>query len=171
MLYKLTNTFSDVSYSRITVNVVDNANFNSPSVIPVDPRASSVALPQIHIDESSAVLMCLDQIESATSTTTISSPTISISHSGNLISGVSTTTADNVRTYSGSSTVVRDQSANIIISAISGTLIRNGLSKYLRVRVTGTGDGISNCANGTSRVIELRPFIIEFIEQLRVVLD
>jgi hypothetical protein len=171
MLYKLTNTFSDVSYSRLTVNVVDNADFSAPSVIPVDPQASSVDLPLLHFLDNSAVLMCLDQLETAASATSISSPNISFSHSGALISGVSTSTADNVRSYSGSSTVVRDQSAKVRVAANSGRLLPNGQSKFIRIRVASTADGSSSCANGTSRVIELRPFGLEFKMTITIPVD
>jgi hypothetical protein len=171
MLYKLTDAFNQVSYSNLTITVVDDAEFNVPTILPVDPRVSSVNLPQLHIADNSAVLMCLDQLESATSTTTISSPTISISNSGDLVSGVSTSIANNVRNFSGSSTVVRDQTSKIRVSANSGRLLPDGESKFVRIRVTSTSDGSSNCANGSSRVVELKPFGLDTKKVIEVRLD
>lgn len=171
MLYKLTDAFNQVSYSNLTINVVDEVEFNAPTILPVDPRVSSVNLPQLHIADNSAVLMCLDQLESATSTTTISSPTISISNSGDLVSGVSTSIANNVRNFSGSSTVVRDQTSKIRVSANSGRLLPDGESKFVRIRVTSTSDGSSNCANGSSRVVELKPFGLDTKKVIEVRLD
>lgn len=174
MLYKVTDAFNSVSYSNLTVNVVSEVDLKAPSVIAVDPRATSVTLPTMPINQSTNVLLCFDQVASATATSTsaaVSPANISFSPTGTLVESVTTSTADNVRTFSGPRDSVANQTGQILVSSTSGALVPLGASKYIRLRAASTDDGTVSCSTGTVFVIELRPFELEFTQVLDIFLD
>jgi hypothetical protein len=88
--FRITNTFGDTSDADATFNMVDDLTQTAPTIIPVDPRAQFVDLPQIDILGSSVskALLCYRQSQSngtdlssghslATTVRTTSSNTIS----------------------------------------------------------------------------------------------
>lgn len=166
VVYRVTDPYTQQSESNITATVVGEATQRMPSVIPVDPRATTINLPANTLGVASNVLMCFEQVANASGDAISGSPTMTFGHSS-LQSGVTAGTSGNARTYSGTLANVQTQSGLIQITNSGGAVVPTA-SKFVKVSVSNTADGSSVCSNGTSRVVELRPLDLDGKRQVQV---
>ena len=176
--FRVTNSNNDTADADATFNVVADLTQTAPTIIPVDPRALFVDLPQIDILGSSVskVLLCYRQSQS-------NGTDLSSGHS--LATTVRTTSSNTISNDGSTSEVsINGTIANVETSSISvritnsngGAVLDSNTSKYLRVRVSGDDDlSADNCANGSSadqsKVIELKPVELETTRRLDVNVD
>ncbi|MFM1825703.1 MAG: hypothetical protein RLZZ37_338 [Actinomycetota bacterium] len=176
--FRITNTFGDTSDADATFNIVDDLTQTAPTIIPVDPRAPFVDLPQIDILGSSVskALLCYRQSQS-------NGTDLSSGHS--LVTTVRTTSSNTISNDASTSEVsINGTIANVETSSSSiritnsngGAVLDSNTSKYLRVRVSGDDDlSADNCTNGSStdqsKVIELRPVVLETTRKIDINVD
>jgi hypothetical protein len=176
--FRVTNSNNDTADADATFNVVADLTQIAPTIIPVDPRALFVDLPQIDILGSSVskVLLCYRQSQS-------NGTDLSSGHS--LATTVRTTSSNTISNDGSTSEVsINGTIANVETSSISvritnsngGAVLDSNTSKYLRVRVSGDDDlSADNCTNGSSadqsKVIELKPVELETTRRLDVNVD
>lgn len=176
--FRITNTFGDTSDADATFNIVDDLTQIAPTIIPVDPRAPFVDLPQIDILGSSVskALLCYRQSQS-------NGTDLSSGHS--LTTSVRTTSSNTISNDASTSEVsINGTIANVETSSSSiritnsngGAVLDSNTSKYLRVRVSGDDDlSADNCTNGSSadqsKVIELRPVVLETTRKIDINVD
>jgi hypothetical protein len=177
--FRITNTFGDTSDADATFNMVDDLTQTAPTIIPVDPRAQFVDLPQIDILGSSVskALLCYRQSQSngselASGHSLVS--TVRTNYSNTLTNDGSTSELSingTIANVESSSSWVR------ITNSTSGrAVLDSNTSKYLRVRVSGDDDlSTDSCANGSSadqsKVIELKPVQLETTRNLNINVD
>jgi hypothetical protein len=177
--FRITNTFGDTSDADATFNIVDDLTQTAPTIIPVDPRARFVDLPQIDILGSSVskALLCYRQSQSngselASGHSLVS--TVRTNYSNTLTNDGSTSELSingTIANVESSSSWVR------ITNSTSGrAVLDSNTSKYLRVRVSGDDDlSTDSCANGSSadqsKVIELKPVQLETTRNLNINVD
>jgi len=177
--FRITNTFGDTSDADATFNIVDDLTQTAPTIIPVDPRAQFVDLPQIDILGSSVskALLCYRQSQSngselASGHSLVS--TVRTNYSNTLTNDGSTSELSingTIANVESSSSWVR------ITNSTSGrAVLDSNTSKYLRVRVSGDDDlSTDSCANGSSadqsKVIELKPVQLETTRNLNINVD
>lgn len=169
LVYRVTDPFAEQSESNITASVVGEATQRLPSVIPVDPRATTINMPANTLGVATNVLMCFEQVANAAGAALSGSPTMSFSESSTQ-SGVTVGTSGNARTYAGTLANVQAQSS-LVRATNSGSAVVPTASKFVKVSVSNTADGSSSCSNGTSRVIELKPLDLDGKRQVQVDID
>ena len=163
--YGITNG-SDFSESTISYQVLPEATVVVPTVIPVDPRVSTVTLPAVPVGEATNAYICVDQVASSTGAA-ISTPTYSVTVS-RATAGVNTSVSGTTTRFAGSATNVGDQIGGITLQSASGPLA-NGQSRFIRIRVSSTDDNLpGDCSNGISRVVEIRPYGLEVISNYSI---
>jgi len=177
--FRITNTFGDTSDADATFNIVDDLTQTAPTIIPVDPRAQFVDLPQIDILGSSVskALLCYRQSQSNGSELA----------SGHSLKSTVRTNYSNTLTNDGTTselsingTIANVESSSSWVRITNSTsgraVLDSNTSKYLRVRVSGDDDlSTDSCANGSSadqsKVIELKPVQLETTRNLNINVD
>ena len=161
----LAATAVDLSFT----STFSSSSNRAPTVALVDPRVSSVLLPQLSISGATNVLACLD--ESDSSGNILNSPVLSFdistkgssetSGSGSAAISGDRTTAVRVRHTRANVIDTLNSSSGISVYLSSGTF---STSKYLRLRVvpiatsTSTSGSCDDAVSSASSTIEIRPY-------------
>jgi hypothetical protein len=150
----------DESESTVTYTVLPEAAFVAPAVIPIDPRVSSVTIPALPVTQATNAFICVDQVFSSTGSET-GTQTFNV-RVNQATSGVSATTGTTLR-LAGTATNVGNQVGGLVLESMTGPLA-GSQSRFVRIRVSSTDDGLAgDCMNGTSRIVEIRPYDLEVI--------
>jgi hypothetical protein len=151
---------NDESESTVTYTVLPEAAFVAPAVIPIDPRVSSVTMPALPVTQATNAFICVDQVFSSTGSET-GTQTFNV-RVNQATSGVSATTGTTLR-LAGTATNVGNQVGGLVLESMTGPLA-GSQSRFVRIRVSSTDDGLAgDCMNGTSRIVEIRPYDLEVI--------
>lgn len=147
-------------YLNARYNLALDASVNLPDVILVDPRRSSVELPNIDISTSTNAMICFSQVANSSGGTLSGSATISVSRSSTT-SGVTENVGTNLWRYSGTRANVNSQLGSIQISGTGSNPPVTTSSKWMRIRVSHD-TSTSDCTNNpVSKVVEIRPLQIQ----------
>ena len=148
-------------YLNSRYNLSLNAAANLPDVILVDPRNTTVGLPNIDISTSTNAMICFSQVANSSGGTLSGSPTISVSRTSST-SGVTENVATNLWRYNGTRANVNTQLETIRISGTGSNPPVTTSSKWLRVHVTSATASASDCTDSqVNKVVELRPLTID----------
>jgi len=177
--FRVTNSFGDTADADATFNIVTDLTHVAPTVIPVDPRATFVDLPQVDVvgNSVSKAMICFVQTDSSGNTLGTPNLNVQVRTAGNATLSTSAATTSEV-SINGSIADVESASNSVRISnSTANTAVLNtNASKYIRVRTSGDDDVSSeNCANGTGasrqQIIELRPVQLETTRRLGITVD
>jgi hypothetical protein len=148
-------------YLNTRYNLSLNAAANLPDVILVDPRNTTVGLPNIDISTSTNAMICFSQVANSSGGTLSGSPTISVSRTTST-SGVTENVATNLWRYNGTRANVNTQLETIRISGTGSNPPVTTSSKWLRVHVTSATASASDCTDSqVNKIVELRPLTID----------
>jgi len=163
------NYLAATAVDQSFTSTFSSSSNRAPTVSPVDPRVSSVLLPQLSISGATNVLACLD--ESDSSGNILNSPVLNIdistkgssetSGSGSAAISGDRTTAVRVRHTRANVIDTLNSSSGISVYLSSGTF---STSKYLRLRVvpiatsTSTSGSCDDAVSSASSTIEIRPY-------------
>lgn len=159
---------AETATSRITVTVTANATVNlvAPSLLFVDPRATSVDLGALDASGSATISLCLRPVSDSNGTPFVGAPSYSVNFP--LSSPLSAQTAlSDYLVLSGSLSDVLSESAFVQVQ--SGDRLTVNGSIYLQVSaVSGTAANAAACDAGSSAVIEIRPIEIDLSQSLDI---
>jgi hypothetical protein len=163
------NYLAATAVDQSFTSTFSSSSNRAPTVAPVDPRVSSVLLPQLSISGATNVLACLD--ESDSSGNILNSPVLNFdistkgssetSGSGSAAISGDRTTAVRVRHTRANVIDTLNSSSGISVYLSSGTF---STSKYLRLRVvpiatsTSTSGSCDDAVSSASSTIEIRPY-------------
>lgn len=177
--FSVTNSNNDTADADATFNIVTDLTHVAPTVIPVDPRATFVDLPQVDVvgNSVSKAMVCFVQTDSSGNTLGTPNLNVQVRTAGNATLSTSAATTSEV-SINGSIADVESASISVRISnSTANTAVLNtNASQYIRVRTSGDDDVSSeNCANGTGasrqQIIELRPVQLETTRRLGITVD
>lgn len=151
-------TVPDVASTEVTTETFNPYTLSTPSVLLADPRTGNVTFPGVSLGAASGetnAMLCFAEVES--NGTAVSSTTVQASGSG---TGITNTTATNLRTFSGTRTAVISFSPEIDFTSSSGAgQFAIVGSRYVRVTATPqTSLGGAGCSGDAvvSSVVEIR---------------
>lgn len=174
--FRVTNSFGDTADADATFNIVSDLSHVAPAVIPVDPRATQVDLPQVDVVGSSVskAIVCYVQTDSSGNALGTANLNSQVRTPGsNTVSTTSATSAE--LSINGSIADVESSSSSVRITSttLNGRVLDTNTSKYIRIRTSGDDDvSTESCGNGTGAsrqtVLELRPVQLETTRNLNV---
>jgi hypothetical protein len=168
--YRITNSDNDTSESTVNVTVLSESTPRLPDVLLVDPRTNTVDFPQANFENTTNLLVCVQESDSDGSI--IGSPTVSFDVAAK---GTSESTGEGSTTISGDRTstlLIRHTRENVLTTFNSSGGLRAYLSsgnftstKYVRVRTVPvatsttavTSATCGDAATSASKTIEIRP--------------
>ena len=168
--YRITNPDGDTSDSTVTVTVLSESTPRLPDVLLVDPRTNTVDFPQANFENTTNLLVCVQESDSDGSI--LGSPTVSFDVAAK---GTSESTGEGSTTISGDRTstlLLRHTRENVLTTFNSSGGLRAYLSsgnftstKYVRVRTVPvatsttavTSATCGDAAASASKTIEIRP--------------
>lgn len=177
--FRVTNSNNDTADADATFNIVTDLTHVAPTVIPVDPRATFVDLPQVDVvgNSVSKAMVCFVQTDSSGNTLGTPNLNVQVRTAGNATLSTSAATTSEV-SINGSIADVESASNSVRISnsTASTAVLNTNASKFIRVRTSGDDDVSSeNCANGNEasrqQIIELRPVQLETTRRLDINVD
>jgi hypothetical protein len=155
VLYTITDINNQTSTSTITVNVED-VSTQLPDVLLIDPRTTSISLPDQTLAGATNAMVCVQQVANAAAGTLSGSPTI-VAGRSTIVANVSLTTSTNLWRFTGARADVQTQVPSITISGTGNDPLVSSGSKFVRVGVSAApAMGSVACFTGQSRVVELR---------------
>ena len=127
-----------------------------PTILLVDPRATSVTLPSIALSNSNNAHACFSQVANSGGSTFSGTPTLGVSRTSNT-AGVTQTVTSNLWRYTGSRANIQTQLGSIQISGTNGDPLVGSGSKFLRLHLSSNISGVAGCTDTqVDRVIEIR---------------
>jgi hypothetical protein len=168
--YRITNPDNDTSESTVNVTVLSESTPRLPDVLLVDPRTNTVDFPQANFENTTNLLVCVQESDSDGSI--LGSPTVSFDVAAK---GTSESTGEGSTTISGDRTstlLIRHTRENVLTTFNSSGGLRAFLSsgnftatKYVRVRTVPvatsttavTSATCADAASSASKTIEIRP--------------
>ncbi len=174
--FRVTNSFGDTADADATFNIVSDLSHVAPTVIPVDPRATQVDLPQVDVVGSTVSKAMVCYVQTDSSGNTLGTPNINSqvrTPGSNTVSTTSATSAE--LSINGAIADVESASTSVRITSttLNGRVLDTNTSKYIRIRTSGDDDvSTESCGNGTGAsrqtVLELRPVQLETTRNLNV---
>ena len=127
-----------------------------PTILLVDPRATSVTLPSIALSNSNNAHACFSQVANSGGSTFSGTPTLDVSRTSNT-AGVTQTVTTNLWRYTGSRANIQTQLGGIRISGTNGDPLVGSGSKFLRLHLSSNISGVAGCTDTqVDRVVEIR---------------
>jgi hypothetical protein len=140
-----------------------------PSVVLVDPRASSVKFPGVRLSGDTSATLCFRQVADGSGTPLLVSPTARFGDGEN--DGLTKQTINDDFVASGATSDLQAASSNLASSAINASRLAHSGSVYFRVAAaSGNAPNSSTCDAGTIKVVEVRPISLDVVSNLEAVL-
>ena len=134
----------------------------APDVIPVDPLAANVTLPELQVSGDSSASLCLIQVADSEGTSLDSTSLTYVVPESDPV------TLQPVGPYlvlSGSTSDVITASGHLVVGKNDSSPVASTQSTYLRVfAVSGQTPDATTCSGGTSNIIEIRPIGIDLTQ-------
>jgi hypothetical protein len=148
--YRLTeNSNTSDSYLMVTV---EDPDVKVPTVLPVDPRATSVDMPSFILGSSTNVLVCVIHTADTHG---------DLSVSGGNGTGVTRTVRTRGISLSGTRTNVANALSGIVVNKASSdnSIVPSGDTRTVRLTIANTDNGGNNsCSNGTTKNVQIKVF-------------
>jgi hypothetical protein len=161
--YRITASNGSTSESYLLVTVED-PNQITPIRLPIDPRATTLTLPNFPLGDSTNVLLCItEQVgDGYGNAATVSSPTVA---------GVTRETRTRGFSWRGARTAVQSVVNQIQLSGATSVapLVPGTGSRIFSVNVSNTSNGGNNsCSGGTRSEMEIAPLELTFVQRLQL---
>jgi len=137
-----------------------------PSVVLVDPRASSVKFPGVRLSGDANASLCFKQVADSSGTPLLGSPTAEFGDGEN--DGLTKQTINNDFIASGATSDVEAASSHLASSALNSSRLAHSGSVYFRVSAaSGSSPTASTCDAGTQKIVEVRPIELDVVSNLQ----
>jgi hypothetical protein len=134
----------------------------TPDVLPVDPQATSITLPELQVSGDSNATLCFMQVADSNGAP-VDSQDLTVTPLGS-----DPVTSQNIgfdTVITGNTSDVITASGHVVLSRGVGAALAPNGSVYLRVSASATqAPDSSTCGSGTIKVIEIRPIGLDFTD-------
>jgi hypothetical protein len=139
-----------------------------PSVVLVDPRASSVKFPGVRLSGDTNASLCFKQVADSSGTPLLGSPTAEFGDGEN--DGLTKQTINDDFVASGATADLQAASSHLASSALKSSRLAHSGSVYFRVAAaSGSSPNSSTCASGATRIVEIRPINLDLVSNLEAI--